>query len=177
MRPSLLLVTLDTTRADALAPEADAAVTPAFAALVARGVRFTQAYATAPTTLPSHARCSPASTRESHGVHENGRQLSDRVPLVAERLHELGYATAAFVSGFPLERPFGLARGFDLYDDEFGTGKVERSSRGDDRPRPRLARDGRRPAALPLGPLLRPARAVRAAGAVPQPVPGGPLPG
>lgn len=129
VRPSLLLVTLDTTRADALAPEVDAAITPAFAALVARGVRFTQAYATAPTTLPSHASMLSGLYVGEHGVHENGRHLSDRVPLVAERLHELGYTTAAFVSGFPLKSPFGLGRGFDLYDDEFDSGKTERGSR------------------------------------------------
>lgn len=128
-RPALLLVTLDTTRADALAPEADAAATPAFGALAARGVRFTQAYATAPTTLPSHASMLSGLYPGEHGVHENGRRLSERVPLVAERLRELGYATAAFVSGFPLKSPFGLARGFDLYDDEFDAGKTERSAR------------------------------------------------
>jgi arylsulfatase A-like enzyme/tetratricopeptide (TPR) repeat protein len=129
VRPSLLLVTLDTTRADALAPEADAATTPAFAALAARGVRFTQAYATAPTTLPSHASMLTGLYAGEHGVHENGRRLAESAPLVTERLRELGYATAAFVSGFPLKRPFGLARGFDLYDDEFDAGKTERSSR------------------------------------------------
>lgn len=128
-RPSLLLVTLDTTRADAVAPEADAAITPSLAALAARGVRFSQAYATAPATLPSHTSMLTGLYPAGHGVHENGRRLSDRIPLVAERLRELGYHTAAFVSGFPLERPFGLARGFERYDDEFGGGKVERSSR------------------------------------------------
>ena len=146
VRPSLLLVTLDTTRADALAPEVDAATTPAFAALVARGVRFTQAYATAPTTLPSHASMLSGLYVGEHGVHENGRHLSDRVPLVAERLHELGFATAAFVSGFPLKRPFGLGRGFDLYDDEFGSGKTERGSRETtDRALAWLATAGARP--------------------------------
>ncbi|MEW6338954.1 MAG: sulfatase-like hydrolase/transferase [Acidobacteriota bacterium] len=128
-RPSLLLVTLDTTRADALAPEADAAATPAFAALAARGVRFAQAYATAPTTLPSHASMFTGLYAAGHGVHENGRRLPERVPLLAERLRDLGYRTGAFVSGYPLERQFGLARGFDDYDDAFGSGRVERSSR------------------------------------------------
>ncbi|MBK9373749.1 MAG: sulfatase-like hydrolase/transferase [Holophagales bacterium] len=127
-RPSLLLVTLDTTRADALAPESHAA-TPGFAALAARGMRFSQAYAAAPTTLPSHASMLTGLTPAGHGVHENGRRLGDHVPVVAERLLQLGYGTAAFVSGYPLERPFGLARGFERYDDAFGAGKVERSSR------------------------------------------------
>lgn len=128
-RPSLLLVTLDTTRADALAPEADAAATPSFAALAARGLRFAQAYATAPTTLPSHASMLTGLYPAGHGLHENGRRLADGVPLVTERLRELGYATAAFVSGYPLERRFGLARGFDDYDDAFGEGRLERSAR------------------------------------------------
>jgi len=128
-RPALLLVTLDTTRADALAPEADAAVTPGFAALAARGLRFRQAYATAPATLPSHSSMMTGLTPAGHGVRENGRRLSDRIPVVAERLRQLGYGTAAFVSGYPLERQFGLARGFERYDDEFERGKVERSSR------------------------------------------------
>ncbi|MHB1047607.1 MAG: sulfatase-like hydrolase/transferase [Thermoanaerobaculia bacterium] len=128
-RPALLLVTLDTTRADALAPEAQAGATPAFAALAGRGMRFAQAYATAPTTLPSHASMLSGLYPAGHGVHENGRRLPDHVPLVSERLRELGYATAAFVSGYPLESPFGLARGFDLYDDELGDGRVERSAR------------------------------------------------
>lgn len=128
-RPSILLVTLDTTRADALAPEGDAAATPAFAALAARGLRFTQAYAPAPTTLPSHASMLTGLHPGEHGIHENGRRLPDDVPLATERLRALGYGTAAFVSGYPLERRFGLARGFDLYDDAFGPGRVERSSR------------------------------------------------
>jgi arylsulfatase A-like enzyme/tetratricopeptide (TPR) repeat protein len=128
-RPTLLLVTLDTTRADALAPETDAAATPAFAALAARGLRFTQAYAPAPTTLPSHASMLTGLYPGEHGIHENGRRLPDHVPLLAEHLRALGYGTAAFVSGYPLEKRFGLARGFEHYDDELGPGAVERSSR------------------------------------------------
>lgn len=128
-RPSLLLVTLDTTRADALAPESGAGATPSFAALAARGLRFTQAYATAPTTLPSHASMLTGLSPAEIGLHENGRRLDERFPLAAERLRELGYATAAFVSGFPLERQFGLARGFELYHDAFGDAATERRSR------------------------------------------------
>jgi arylsulfatase A-like enzyme/Tfp pilus assembly protein PilF len=122
-------VTLDTTRADALAPERTTGDTPAFAALAARGVRFTHAYATAPSTLPSHASMLTGLYVAGHGVHQNSRRLPDGVPLVTERLRQLGYATAAFVSGYPLERQFGLARGFDRYNDEFPAGSVERSAR------------------------------------------------
>ena len=63
-----------------------------------------------------------------HGIHENARTLSTARPLAAERLKEAGYETAAFVSAFPLARRFGLARGFDVYDDELKPGRSERSA-------------------------------------------------
>jgi arylsulfatase A-like enzyme/Tfp pilus assembly protein PilF len=128
-RPSILLVTLDTTRADAIGPDAKGVETPAFDALAARGRRFTQAYATVPETLPSHTSMMTGLYPAGHGVHENGRRLSDQTPLLAERLRGAGYRTAAFVSTFTLARRFGLARGFDVYDDELPAGAVERSSR------------------------------------------------
>jgi tetratricopeptide (TPR) repeat protein len=64
-----------------------------------------------------------------HGVHENARFLSDRQPVAAVTLKEAGYRTSAFVSSFVLARRFGIARGFDVYDDELAGGKAERSSR------------------------------------------------
>jgi choline-sulfatase len=128
-RPSILLVTLDTTRADAIGPDAKAVETPAFDSLATRGRRFTQAYATVPETLPSHTSMMTGLYAAGHGVHENGRRLSDQTPLLAERLRAAGYRTAAFVSTFTLARRFGLARGFDTYDDDLPAGAVERSSR------------------------------------------------
>lgn len=121
-RPSILLVTLDTTRADAIG-----AGTPAFNALAARGRRFTAAYATAPQTLPSHASMLTGLYPAGHGVHENARFLGAQHSLAAERLRTAGYRTAAFVSAFPLARRFGLDRGFEVYDDELG-GRPERSA-------------------------------------------------
>ncbi|MGA7616770.1 MAG: sulfatase-like hydrolase/transferase [Thermoanaerobaculia bacterium] len=129
VRPSILLVTLDTTRADSIGPEAKGVDTPAFDSLAAEGMRFRQAYATAPETLPSHTSMMTGLYPAAHGLHENARYLSSKEPLVAERLHQAGYATAAFISGFPLERQFGLARGFDHYDDTLGRGRNERSSK------------------------------------------------
>jgi choline-sulfatase len=123
-RPSILLVTLDTTRADAMGAE-----TPAFNLLAARGVRFRQAYATTPQTLPSHASMLTGLYPGGHGVHENSRSLGGDQPLVQEKLKAAGYRTAAFVSAFPLARRFGLARGFDVYDDELPAGSNERSAR------------------------------------------------
>lgn len=128
-RPSILLVTLDTTRADAIGPEARGVETPAFDALAARGRRFRQAYATAPETLPSHASMMTGLYPAGHQVHENGRVLLAAHAVLAERVRGVGYRTAAFVSSFVLARRFGLARGFDLYDDETAPGHSERSAR------------------------------------------------
>ena len=80
-RPSILLVTLDTTRADAIGPEARGVETPAFNALAARGRRFRQAYATAPETLPSHSSMMTGLYPGGHGVHENARHLADAHPV------------------------------------------------------------------------------------------------
>ena len=128
-RPSILLVTLDTTRADSIGPQAAGVQTPAFNRLVSRGRSFSQAYATVPETLPSHSSMMTGLYPAAHGVHENARFLSDRQPVAAVALKEAGYQTAAFVSSFVLARRFGIARGFDMYDDEMAAGKAERASR------------------------------------------------
>ena len=145
-RPTILLVTLDTTRADAIGPEAKGVETPAFDALAARGRRFRQAYATVPETLPSHASMMTGLYPAGHGVHENARSLRADRPVLAERLKKAGYQTAAFVSAFALARRFGLARGFDLYDDDLPPGRSERSApETTDRALAFVGRESRRP--------------------------------
>ena len=129
LRPSILLVTLDTTRADAIGPEAAGIETPAYDALAGRGRRFRQAYAAAPETLPSHASMMTGLYPAGHAVHENGRHLSEGHPVLAERLRQAGYHTAASVSAFALARRFGLARGFDVYDDDLPAERAERTAR------------------------------------------------
>jgi choline-sulfatase len=128
VRPSVLLVTLDTTRADAVGPEAVGVQTPAFNTFAAGGRRFRQAYAPVPETLPSHTSMMTGLYPGGHTIHENGRFVPPGQSLLAERLHAAGYETAAFVSSFILTRRFGLARGFDVYDDELGAGQVERNA-------------------------------------------------
>ena len=123
-RPSILLVTLDTTRADVIGVN-----TPAFHSVAQRGRTFRWAYATVPQTLPSHASMLSGLYPAGHGVHENARSLAANIPLVSERLKEAGYQTAAFVSSFSIARRFGLARGFDVYDDAFAAGAVERNAK------------------------------------------------
>ena len=127
-RPTILLVTLDTTRADRLGFETDAVRTPVLDALAARGVRFTSAWTTAPMTLPSHTSMLTGLYPSQHGIHENSRFLDDDHTLLQERLRHAGYTTAAFISGYPLKRRFGLARGFDHYDDQLGEGNSERKA-------------------------------------------------
>jgi len=126
--PSILLITLDTTRADRLGFEFDQIDTPELAALAARGLRFTQAYSTVPTTLPSHTSMLTGLYPTEHGIRENGRRVSEKLDLLADLLKQENYTTAAFVSGFPLASQFGLARGFDHYDDEFGGDRAERDA-------------------------------------------------
>lgn len=123
-RPSILLVTLDTTRADAIGD-----ATPSFNALAKRGRTFRYAYATVPQTLPSHSSIMTGLYPAGHGVRENARFLDTTHPVLAEKLREVGYRTAAFVSAFAVSKRFGIARGFDVYDEDFGRDRAERNAR------------------------------------------------
>ena len=127
-RPAILLITLDTTRADRLGIESDKVETPHLKSLADRGLYFSQAYATTPTTLPSHTSMMTGTYPMEHGIRENGRRVSGKLELLAVRMKGLGYRTAAFVSGFPLAQQFGLARGFDRYDDALAANSNERSA-------------------------------------------------
>jgi len=118
---NLVLVTLDTVRADRLpAYGYDGIATPALDALAREGVRFAQAATTVPFTLPAHASMLTGVYPPRHGVRENvGFALGGEPPTVAERLREAGYATAAFVSAFVLDSRWGIGRGFETYHDDF----------------------------------------------------------
>ncbi len=118
-RPSVLLVTLDTLRADRVGPwGGPRGLTPNLDALAARGLVFEEAVASAPLTLPSHATLLTGLEPPRHGVHDNGSYvLPAGLETLATRLKAEGYATGAFVGAYVLDRRFGLARGFDLYDD------------------------------------------------------------
>jgi arylsulfatase A-like enzyme/Tfp pilus assembly protein PilF len=108
--------------------ENEAVETPALDGLATRGVRFSQAWTTVPMTLPAHTSMLTGLYASEHGIRENSRFLDDDRMLLAERLRDAGYATAAFISGYPLKKRFGLARGFDHYDDEVGKGNAERTA-------------------------------------------------
>ena len=115
---SVVLITLDTTRADALGCYGGRAATPALDGLAARGLRYTGAVSPSPLTLPAHASLLTGLDPPEHGVLDNGiARLTDDVPTLATVLDAAGYATGAFVSSRVLDRRFGLARGFEAYDD------------------------------------------------------------
>ncbi len=116
---NVLLVTLDTTRADALGCYgARDAGTPHIDGLAANGIRFSQAMASAPLTTPSHASILTGLHPPSHGVRNNGEApLAQEQITLAEVLRTAGYRTAAFVSAFVLDKRFGLDQGFEVYDD------------------------------------------------------------
>jgi arylsulfatase A-like enzyme/Flp pilus assembly protein TadD len=138
-KPNVLLITLDTTRADHLGSYGDvSAATPNLDRLAAGGVRFEQALSSVPLTLPSHASLMTGRQPFSHGVRNNGYfSLAADVPTLAQSFAASGYDTAAFVSSFVLDRQFGLARGFSTYDDTLdhepsgGDVSLELERRGD----------------------------------------------
>jgi len=128
VQPAILLVTLDTTRADRLGIETDLVDTPHLEALANRGVYFEQAYSVTPTTLPSHTSMLTGLYPADHRVRENGRVIDKQLKLLPVQLKGRGYDTAAFVSGFPLASQFGLSRGFGHYDDAFVSDAAERTA-------------------------------------------------
>ncbi len=115
----IVLVTIDTLRADHVGSYGGKWVpTPTLDALAERGVRFENAISPAPLTLPSHASLMTGLDPHRHGVRNNSTfQLAGDFPTLAERLRDRGFATAAFIGAVVLDRQYGLARGFDHYDD------------------------------------------------------------
>ena len=89
--PSILLVTLDTTRADAIGPNAVGVETPSFNAIAAEGLRFTAAFTPVPETLPAHASLMSGLYPAGTGIHENARYVPGSLPLLAPELAERGY--------------------------------------------------------------------------------------
>jgi arylsulfatase A-like enzyme/Tfp pilus assembly protein PilF len=117
--PNILLVTLDTTRADHLGCYGSTrARTRHMDRLAAEGVRFEWAFSPAPITLPAHASLLTGLYPFAHGVRNNGNfYLGDKVDTLTSVLKRRGYRTGAFLSSFILDRRYGLARDFDTYDD------------------------------------------------------------
>ena len=131
---NILLVTIDTLRADALGSYGGRASTPNLDRLAAHGARFSFAHAHAVVTLVSHASMLTGRYPYEHGIRDNtGYRLPPNEPTAATRLRAQGFSTGAFVGGFPLDHRFGLTAGFDLYDDRMTTTATPDA---DDRERP-----------------------------------------
>ncbi len=127
---NVLLISIDTLRADALGAYGNArAQTPWFDRLAKGGVRFERAHAHNVVTLPSHANMLSGTYPLSNGVRDNSgfRFPKDR-PTLAGLLKSQGYRTAAFVSAFPLDSRFGLDAGFEVYDDHLPASVGERNA-------------------------------------------------
>lgn len=126
-RASVLLVTLDTTRADRLGCYGDPSMaTPWIDRLTRSGALFEEAISDVPLTLPAHASMMTGAQPYRTGVRDNGHErLVEGLPTVASLLRERGYHTSAFVASVVLDRVFGLDRGFDVYDDDVRVGRPE----------------------------------------------------
>ena len=129
---NLVVVTLDTTRADRLGCYGFAGIeTPNIDGLAAEGVLFEHATATVPLTFPSHSSIFTGLVPPHHGVRDNGGFfLDDANVTLAERLHQAGYTTGAFIGAWVLEAKWGLAQGFDEYSDRFDLSKYKVVSLG-----------------------------------------------
>jgi len=118
--PNLVLISLDTTRRDHGSVYGyGRKTTPNLERLAEAGVRFSHAYAPAPTTGPSHATLFTSLYPITHRVVKNGRVLAPAHATLAERLLERGWATAGVVSSYVLDARFGWDQGFELWDDDF----------------------------------------------------------
>ena len=126
-KPNVILITMDTTRADHLACYGYPNIkTPNLDALAGQGVLFEQAATAAPLTLPAHCTIMTGMYPTYHGVRVNGNAaLGDEQTTLAEVLAAQGYQTGAFIGAFVLDGRWGLKQGFQQYDDQFDLKKYK----------------------------------------------------
>ena len=145
-KPSVILISVDTLRADHLGCYGyKAQRTPNIDRLASGGTLFSQVSAQVPLTLPSHVSLFTGRYPSRTGVDDNGEQLAPGAVTLAQQFKAIGYRTAAFIGGFPLDRRFGLAQGFDVYDSPFDL----RNNAGGD------SGDIKRPAEAVVGSAMR----------------------
>jgi arylsulfatase A-like enzyme/Flp pilus assembly protein TadD len=120
-KPDVVLITIDTLRADRLGCYGyKPAHTPNIDKVAAEGVMFTNAVSHVPLTRPSHATIFTGLFPFQHGIHDNiAPPLDAKIPTLSEAFQKNGYRTAAFVSSFVINSQSGLQRGFDFYEDKF----------------------------------------------------------
>ena len=118
---SLLIVTLDTTRADRIGSYGFAEIeTPHLDRLAREGVLFEHAQSVAPLTLPAHSSMFTGKFPPAHGIRDNGGfYLGEEQVVLAELLRDAGLRTGGFIGSFVLDAKWGIAQGFDTYFDNF----------------------------------------------------------
>ncbi len=133
--PNVLLVIIDTLRADKLGCYGSQRIkTPHIDGLAKRGVLFTRTFAHNPLTMPSHANIMTGTTPPYHGVHDNENfVLRDQFLTLAEYFKAQGYSTGAVVGAYPLDSRFGIAQGFDFYEDAVAPRGAPKNSIGERR--------------------------------------------
>lgn len=126
--PNLVLVTIDTLRADRVGAYGRAAAfTPALDRLAREGVLLEDVVVAAPQTRPSHATLLTGRHPYEHGLRDNAHgPLAPRWPTLATQLQAAGYDTAAMIGAYPVSRPSGLDRGFRVFDDPFSGARAAR---------------------------------------------------
>lgn len=119
-RPNVLVITIDTLRADHLGCYGfPLARTPRIDGLAGEGVRCANAISAAPITMPAHSSIFTGLFPPAHGVRDNGAYaLGEGAVTLAEHLRSAGYTTHAFVSALVLNRRYNLTQGFETYDDD-----------------------------------------------------------
>jgi choline-sulfatase len=131
-RPNVILITIDTLRADRVGCYgAQTVKTPTLDALARDGIVFERAISQVPLTWPSHAVILTGTYPFQNGVQDfSGQPLSPQFRSVAQAFKQAGYATGAVVSAFVLDRSWGLGRGFDFYDDAFSAETFQKKDIG-----------------------------------------------
>ena len=132
--PNVLLVTLDTVRADRMGfLGSKRGLTPALDRLAGRAAVFERAFAQAPLTTVSHATVLSGTYPQLHKVNDFGVPLPAGLPYLPDRLRQAGWHTAAFLGSLVLDARSGLAPGFDRGFEVYDAGFRVRRARGDDR--------------------------------------------
>lgn len=109
-RPNILLIVMDTARAQTVLN--NEAVMPNFHEFASEGTLFTNAFSTAPWTLPSHASMFTGQYTSAHGTHAGSKEFDPDVPTLAEELQNSGYQTVGFSNNVWISPEFGFDRGF-----------------------------------------------------------------
>jgi choline-sulfatase len=131
-RPNIILISVDTLRADRLRSNSPGAEpTPNIDKLLHGGTSFSQETSMVPLTLPSHVSMLTSTYPFVSGVEDNGERLAPGAVTLAGTLRSHGYQTAAFLGSFVLDRRFGLDQGFDTYDSPSASLTSDSSDPGD----------------------------------------------